>query len=309
MNPLEPLAPDQRAVIALVLQQGRSYDEIASLLDIPVDALRARAHAGLSALAPGNGLPGEITAPLADYLLSQQPEGDAEATRGLLAESAPAHEWASAVAARLGGIAPDGLPEIPAAPRTAKRTRGAATPPPASRLGGILLIAGVLVVVAAVLLFALRGNGDNSPQQTSSSGTPAPTTTATPTAAATPQVADQITLKGAGGSKAAGQMTVLLEGGRLLFRLQATGLPASPANSAYAVWFTTNAGGQAHRLGFTNPVGADGKLGIQGPSDKDRAGFPKLYATYRTVVVSRETTETAKRPTNVVLTGRLPKGR
>src|SRR5215208_1923564 len=97
MSPLESLAPDQRAVVALVLQQGRSYDEIAALLGIPVEAVRARAHAGLAALAPENGLPEEITAPLADFLLRQQPEPDAEATRGLLAESAPARAWATGV--------------------------------------------------------------------------------------------------------------------------------------------------------------------------------------------------------------------
>jgi hypothetical protein len=313
MSPLEPLAPDQRAVVALVLQQGRSYDEIASLLGIPVEAVRARAHAGLAALVPGNGLPGEITAPLADYLLGQQPPADAEATRGLLAESAPAREWASGVASSLDGVAPNGLPEIPAAPPPAKRAKPAAgaasgddaavpaprprpvrdapaatapdAAPPASRLGGVVLIAGVLVVVAVVLFLVLRGDGDDDgAKQPAAAGTPTPTATATATA--TPQVTDQITLKGAAGSKITGQMTVYLQGGKLLFQLQATGVPASAANSAYAVWFT-NPGGQAHRLGFTTPVGSDGKLGIIGPSDKDLAGFPKLYATYRTVVVAR----------------------
>src|SRR5215204_5656397 len=101
MSPLEPLAPDQRAVVALVLQQRRSYDEIASLLGIPVEAVRDRAHAGLAALAPANGLPAEVTAPLADFLLGQQSEADAEATRGLLGESAPVRAWAAGVAGRL----------------------------------------------------------------------------------------------------------------------------------------------------------------------------------------------------------------
>jgi hypothetical protein len=110
---LDPLAPDQRAVVALVLQQGRSYDDIAALLGIPVDAVRARAHAGLAALAPENGLPLEITGPLADFLLSQQPDADAAATRGLLAESAPARAWATDVADRLAGVAPAPLPAIP----------------------------------------------------------------------------------------------------------------------------------------------------------------------------------------------------
>ena len=50
-------------------------------------------------------------------------------------------------------------------------------------------------------------------------------------------------------------------------------------------------------------------LGIQGPGENDVAGFPKLYATYENVVVSEESTEDAKRPAKVILTGKLPKGR
>ena len=117
MSPLDPLAPDQRAVVSLILQQGSSYDDIAQLLGLPVAAVRSRAHAGLDALAPGNGLPGEITGPLADYLLGQQAERDAEATRGLLAESAPLRDWAAGVAESLADVAPAGLPEIPGATR------------------------------------------------------------------------------------------------------------------------------------------------------------------------------------------------
>jgi hypothetical protein len=134
MSPLDPLAPDQRAVVALVLQQGRSYDDIAALLGIPVGAVRARAHAGLAALAPDNGLPIEITGPIADFLLAQQPAGDAAATRGLLAESAPARAWATGVADRLADVAPAPLPEIPdgAAPEPAAAPEPLAAPEPAA---------------------------------------------------------------------------------------------------------------------------------------------------------------------------------
>jgi hypothetical protein len=339
MSPLEPLAPDQRAVVALVLQQGRSYDEIAALLGIPVDAVRARAQAGLAALAPGNGLPGEITAPLADYLLGQQPDADAEATRGLLAESGPARAWASDVAARLADVAKRPLPEIPgdeparrkreskrapgaaptadsapaAAPPPGPRPRpvreaagdeGGAPPPVSSKLGGVLLIAAVIAVVGVVLFLVLRGGDDEEPA--ASSGTPTATATATPTAQ--PQVADQITLRATGGGKAKGTMTVYLQGEQLLFALQGEKLPPSSDNAAYAVWLT-GPGAKARRLGFTNPVGEDGKLGIQGPSEKDLADFPKMYATYANVVVSQESTEDAKRPSRIVLTGKLPQGR
>jgi hypothetical protein len=344
MSPLEPLAPDQRAVVALVLQQGRSYDEIAALLGIPVDAVRARAQAGLAALAPGNGLPREITAPLADYLLGQQPDADAESTRGLLAESAPARAWASDVAARLADVAKTPLPEIPAdepprrkraskrapaatvaapppaadasaaaAPPPGPRPRpvreaagdeGAGPPPASSKLGGVLLIAAVIAVVGVVLFLVLRGGDDEEPA--ASSGTPTATATATPTAQ--PQVADQITLRATGGGKAKGTMTVYLQGEQLLFALQGENLPPSSDNAAYAVWLT-GPGAKARRLGFTDPVGEDGKLGIQGPSEKDLGDFPKMYATYANVVVSQESTEDAKRPSRIVLTGKLPQGR
>ena len=58
----------------------------------------------------------EITGPLADYLLGQQPARDADATRGLLAESAPARGWAAGVAEQLAGVAKHPLPEVPAGP-------------------------------------------------------------------------------------------------------------------------------------------------------------------------------------------------
>jgi len=390
MSPLEPLAPDQRAVVALVLQQGRSYEEIAALLGMPVDAVRARAHAGLASLAHDDGLPAEITGPLADYLLGQQPERDADATRGLLAESAAARAWAADVVAQLEDVAPNGLPDVPrgddavaagneaaahgneaaaahgneaaaahgdqaaaardeaaapaargesprrevaAAQREALRREAAASPaaprprpareggarprpvrdadrggdetPAASRLGGVLLIAGVVAVIAVVLFLVLSGGDDPGDEQAAS---PSPAATATPTPTATPQVADAIPLRSTTGGKAKGTMTVFLQDGRLLFALEAQDVPPSHQGAAYAVWFV-GPGDQARRLGFTNPVGAGGQLGIQGPSQKDVEEFPKLYASYERVVVSQETTEDAKRPTNVILSGKLPKGR
>jgi len=104
-------------------------------------------------------------------------------------------------------------------------------------------------------------------------------------------------------------MTVYLQGeDQLLFELVAENVPPTGDRAAYAVWLT-GPGAKARRLGFTDPVGEDGALGIQGPSQKDLARFPKLYATYESVVVSRESTGDTTRPSNVVLTGRLPRGR
>ena len=109
-------------------------------------------------------------------------------------------------------------------------------------------------------------------------------------------------------SKAKGTMTVYLQDGQLLFGLVARNVPANGASDAYAVWFT-GPGGKVRRLGYTNPVGKDGRLAIQGPGENDVTAFPKLFATYARVVVSRETSQAAERPSAVILAGKLPQGR
>lgn len=48
---IEKLPPDQRAVLSLVLSQGRSYAEVASMLGISEQSVRERAHAALDSLA------------------------------------------------------------------------------------------------------------------------------------------------------------------------------------------------------------------------------------------------------------------
>ena len=68
MTPLDTLAPDQRAVLELVLRQGRSYGELSELLAIPERDVRARADAGLRALA-GEPAGGVDSGRIADWLL------------------------------------------------------------------------------------------------------------------------------------------------------------------------------------------------------------------------------------------------
>jgi hypothetical protein len=59
MSEPDRLPPDQRAVLSLVLDRGKSYAEVAAMLAIPEATVRERAHAALDALAgaeaPVNG--------------------------------------------------------------------------------------------------------------------------------------------------------------------------------------------------------------------------------------------------------------
>jgi hypothetical protein len=126
---LEALAPDQRAVVQLVLQQERSYEELAGLLGISTDAVRERAHRGLDRIAPGASASDDERAQVADYLLAQQSVSKREATRSLLSSSPAAREWAEAVSDALREVARAPLPEIPAgAPAAAEPAPAAERP-------------------------------------------------------------------------------------------------------------------------------------------------------------------------------------
>jgi hypothetical protein len=115
MATLESLPADQRAVLDLVLQLGRSYDEVSELLSIERSAVRNRALAALDALGPQTRVAPERRALITDYLLSQLPRSLVPEVHRHLAQSASERAWARVVAAELQPIAKERtLPEIPA---------------------------------------------------------------------------------------------------------------------------------------------------------------------------------------------------
>jgi Anti-sigma-K factor rskA/Sigma-70, region 4 len=336
--PLDALAPDQRAVVQLVLQRDRSYAQIAELLKISEDAVRARAHAGLSALAPDVELPADKIAQIADFLLGQQNGKPRQSTRKLLRDDEAARAWAETVRGSLEDVGD--VPDLPAgggkaAPETASpleagdplaaaadepakpaprprplregRRPVAATEPEgtaaasSSRLGGALLIGGAVLAIVVVVL-ALFVFKDDDKDKAPKSGAAA---SATATPSATPQQVGQIALKGVNGSKGSGVMTLYAAQGQLAFTLQGANVPKNKSNEAYAVWFTTPGGG-SQRLGFAQPVTSNGQLGTTGPRTADLDKFPRWLAKYKQVVVSRERNGSAKKPGPVVLRGALP---
>jgi hypothetical protein len=116
---LGDLPPDQRAVLGLLVEKGESYDEIGRLVSMDPEAVRLRAHASLTALAPvsNGGSSGPLTPGLAaevgDYLLGQQSPAAQVTTRELLTASAGARAWAQAVAGELRTLGGERLPDIP----------------------------------------------------------------------------------------------------------------------------------------------------------------------------------------------------
>jgi Sigma-70, region 4 len=311
MTSVQALDDTQRAVVQLVLKQGKSYDEIAELLGIDADAVRARAHAALDALGPPSaGLTASRRAEVADYLLGQQSDAEREATRDHLAESPAARAWARSVAAELRPLAGGDLPDIPDARETEPdededggeplREDG---PRRSSRLGGILLLVGVAVVAAVIVILLVSGGGDDSGTTSTSASTSTPSqqqqqqqaqTSAQPTPVA------QINLHAANGSGAVGVAQVLATGNQRGLAILGQKLAPSTKTSAYAVWLYSSQS-KAKLLGFVDPpVGKSGKF-------QNVIAVPAGADQYRELVVTREKGN-PRQPGTIVLRGKLTLG-
>jgi hypothetical protein len=311
MSPVDTLDATQRAVLQLVLKQGKGYNEIADLLGIEVSAVRGRAHAALDALGPSTaGLTAGHRADIADYLLGQQSTEDRDATREHLEGSAAGRAWARSVAGELRPLARNGLPEIPSEARRREPRRPdrdeadeadggeplRATPARrSSRTGGILLLAGLAAIIAVVVILIVSGGDDSSTTKTASSNT-RPATQPSQTGPQPTPVA-QINLKAADGSNAVGIAQVLAQGNQRLLAVLGQRLPPSTKSAAYAVWLYTSAA-KAKLLGFVDPpVGKSGKF-------QNVINLPTNAAQYRELVVTREKGN-AKQPGEIVLRGQL----
>ncbi len=333
MGSLDSLPADQRAVLQLVLQRGRSYDDIAKLLSIDRAAVRQRALGALDALGPETGVPAESRALITDYLLGQLPPSVSETTRDRLAESPADRAWARVVASELTPMATGPLPEIPveatrsepvAAPvavaahddgdDVASRSglpRGG--PPPerrSSRRGGALVLglAALAVVVAVVLIIVLSGGSSNNPS-TQASTTPPTTTTAagttgtstsgsTTSTTATKVIAQINLTPPESSSKAAGIAEILQQGTTHGIAIVAQGVTPNTKHDAYAVWLY-NSAADSQLLGFVNPgVAANGRLSTAG-------ALPSGAGRFKELVVTLETQAKPKQPGTIVLQGQL----
>jgi Sigma-70, region 4 len=340
--PLQSLAPDQRAAVELVLRRGLSYGELANLLGLPEETVRARARAGLEALAPDLPPParaGEV----ADWLLGQQAPAHAARTQALVSADAAIRGWAEQVAPPLRELSddvPDLDAELPpprergagrrrplrdagvreagaddAAQDTARRREAAPPPPPvaapgeaaaapgrSSRLGGAVLIALAVVVVGGVIAFVLTRHNGND-------NAPSAATSPTATATATPTVTgNDIVLRGPAGSQAVGVMQLFkAKDNTVRFLLVAQGLPANKQGQRYSIWFRKSSGATQLLGDVKDPVGKDGKLTAAGPGNADVNQFPSWFATYDNVLVTLDG-KGARKPGTVLLSGQLPHG-
>jgi hypothetical protein len=297
MARFDDLPADQKAVLQLVLRQGRAYGEIAGLLKISPEAVRDRALTALRSLGPADrdGLAGDERDEAGDYLLGQQDEAAQAATRAHLEASGPARTWARAVAdeLRTAGVAPeDRLPEIPAG------AAGTADEPQrSSRLGGVLLLGGVALIVALAIVLIATQVGGNDSNNKDNAAAQTTTQSQTQTTSGT-QVEAQINLTPPGGGKAPlGVVNVVSQDGQRALAVVGQGLAAS---GHYVLWLRN--GTNVKFMGFFPPVTGKGKSKgrLQG-----LVGAPTDMASYKEILVSREPSSKPTRPTAVVLQGSL----
>ena len=320
MSRLDDLPPDQRATLSLLLRRGKSYAEVAGMLDIDERAVHDRAHAALAVLAARQAR--ELTAAqreeVGDYLLGQR-AGVAErlATRTYLDGSPQARTWATALADELEPLAGAPLPEIPngagppatpsavapaaagtsvlSAPRPARAAQLRSASP--ARIRGALLLAAIVAAIVVAIVLLTGGGGSSSNSASSGGGGETTSSNATSTQKSQAKEDKRITLTPPdASSKAVGVAEVLSEGNQYAFYLAAQHLAPSKGNGFfYAVWLY-NSPSSYEALSRAPDVGASGN--VQGG-----ALLPKDAAKYHTMLLTRETAPKPTKPGRVILRG------
>ena len=125
MATFDQLSAEQRAIIELVLQRGKTYDELAELLHMPESRVRELAQDALIHLSPitARRVEDEWQGQLADYVLGQQSGPESTATRGHLRRSEAARAWARSLLDSLDTLYENGMPTIPDGDRGIRERR------------------------------------------------------------------------------------------------------------------------------------------------------------------------------------------
>jgi hypothetical protein len=116
MATLDQLPPEQRAIVELVVQRGRSYDALAEVLQVPAERVRELARDALHELSPRTAVrvDPDWRGRVADYLLGQQSDEDSRATRDYLKQSETARAWALSLLDSLDPLYENGgQPSVP----------------------------------------------------------------------------------------------------------------------------------------------------------------------------------------------------
>jgi hypothetical protein len=304
MATFDQLSAEQRAIIELVLQRGKTYDELAGLLAIPETRVRELAREALVSLSPvtARGVDDEWRGQIADYVLGQQAGPESTATRGHLRRSESARTWARSLLDSLDTLyAGDGMPAIPEGERAARarrpreprpraereerRPRGDLSPEAREAVRRRRIIAGIAAAVALVGIVVLvwpvgvltGDDDDDGGGEQAASGQP---------------------VQGGRGVPA-GIAIIAERGGKRQVIVQAASLPPNRRREAYEVWLY-NSPEDARSLG-AQVTDQRGTYQGAGP-------LPGDFQRFRFIDVSREPIDqNRKHAGQSVLRGRVGK--
>lgn len=289
-------------MLSLLLRQRRRYDEVAATLGLGADAVHDRAHAALAVLAPSQArlLDHAERERIGEYLLGQQGAQEAAATKAYLAGSAPAREWARALAVELVKLAAGSVPEIPDAAQEAPAATPTAAPispsstPPISRRGGAVLL-GAIAILAVVAIAIVLSSGKGGGNGSQSSDTKSSTSQTETKGAGKAKLEKEAALKAAQpGSKAEGAAFIATEGTKRALYMAAKGLAASNGFS-YVVWLIPTHGAP-FAFGRAPTVGAKGSFQAAELLTTDPG-------TLAGIEITQETSPRPSAPGTVVLKG------
>jgi hypothetical protein len=247
-----PLSDDQKAMLRLLAQREQGYDDIAALMGLSVEDVRAKVKDALAQLegegAPRRPLP--VEPPAVEPVPVEKPAEPA----AVEPPPKPAEPEAPA----------------PAAPAAAPSPKPKRSPPPRPSLslprsGGAraAIAAGALVVVALIVVLAVGGSGGGSSAGSTTTATESTTASEEPSATtpSSSKAVTQATLSPVNGGDAKGVAIFGRVKNSLALQIEATGLPATAKGQSYAVWLYESP--QKMLPLATTTVGKSGKIGAQ----------------------------------------------
>ena len=255
-----PLSDDQKAMLRLLAQREQGYDDIAALMGLSVDEVRAKVKDALAQLedegvAPPP-LPVESVAAIAPPV--EEPESTEPEPKG--PEPAAAEPPKPKIA----------VPPAPVTPDAAPFAKPKRIPPPRPSMslpksGGAraAIAAGALVLVALIVVLVVSGSGGGSSGgSTTTAGVE--TTAAEEPSGTTPASSSEVTqatLTPVNGGNAKGVAVFGRVKNSLALQLEATGLAPTAKGQSYAVWLYESP--QKMLPLATTTVGKSGKIGAQ----------------------------------------------
>jgi hypothetical protein len=256
------LSDEQNAMLRLLASGEQGYDDIAALLGIPVDEVRAKVIGALAQLEaegkpapnvpsplPGGAKPAAEVVPPEPEPVQPAPSGDDDAEPAVADAVAPKGDAPATEAAGAPAAAPRPKPKAPPGPPAGPPSGGRTVTLPTGR-GAWLLGGGIIgaIVVIVVVILLVSGGGGGSSSTSANEGATAPAAETGKTETGKTETAKEAgeagskeptfaELTAVDGSEAKGVATFGRVKNKLALAVEVTGLePTEEGTDSYTIW-------------------------------------------------------------------------